>query len=191
MKLGQIGSLVTAVLALGIFSNASFAEEFRIGTVDMQKALQSVDAGKKAKAQLEKEFNVKKKELDNERSAIQKMGEEFKKQSLVMSDDARAKKQAEIQERAVKFQELQMRSQTEITQKEHDLTQPIIVKLRGIIGELAKQKKYNVVLEKNENTVLFSEEKDDLTADVVNQYNKTVKNASTGSSQNLDVATRQ
>src|SRR4051794_14204939 len=68
-----------------------------IGTVDMQKALQTVDAGKKAKAQLEKEFNQKKKELQSEETAIKKTTEEFKKQSLAMSDEARARKQGELQ----------------------------------------------------------------------------------------------
>jgi outer membrane protein len=151
------------------------AEEVRIATVDMQKALQSVDSGKKAKAQLEKEFNAKKKDLQTEEASIKKMTEEFKKQSLVMSDEARGKKQAELQERIMKFQELTARSQTEIQQKERDLTQPIIGKIRGIIAETAKKRSYTVVLEKNENNVLFSLEKDDLTNDVISAFDKLPK----------------
>ena len=163
--------LATTLTLGGGFARAEDAAA-KIGTVDMQKALQSVDAGKKAKAQLEKEFNVKKKELQSEEASIKKMGEEFKKQSLVMNDEARAKKQGELQERIMKFQETTGRSQQEIQVKERELTEPIIVKLRGLIGEIAKQKGYGVVLEKNENTVLFSQEKDDLTTEVVNAYNK-------------------
>jgi outer membrane protein len=144
----------------------------KIATVDMQKALQSVESGKKAKAQLEKEFNAKKKELQGEEAAIKKMGEEFKKQAAVMNEDARAKRQAEIQERIMKFQETTGRSQAEIQQKERDLTGPIIGRLRGVIGDIAKSKGYSVVLEKNENTVLFSQEKDDLTAAVIEAVNK-------------------
>ncbi len=164
--------ILAATLALG--SNAARAQDAttKIGTVDMQKALQSVEAGKKAKSQLEKEFNAKKKELQAEEASIKKMGEEFKKQSLVMNDEARAKKQGELQERIMKFQETTGRSQQEIQVKERELTEPIIVKLRGVIGEIAKQKGYGVVLEKNENTVLFSQEKDDLTTEVVTAFNK-------------------
>ena len=172
--------------ALAILTAATFAlsagvravpaqaetETPKIATVDMQKALQTVEAGKKAKAQLEKEFNAKKKELQTEEAAIKKMGEEFKKQAAVMNDDARGKKQAEIQERIMKFQEVTQRSQADIQTKERELTQPIIVKLREIIAEHAKSKGYSVVLEKNENTVLYSQEKDDLTAEVVTAYNK-------------------
>jgi outer membrane protein len=147
----------------------------KVGTVDMQRALQNVEAGKKAKSQLEGAFNAKKKELQTEEASIKKMGDEFKKQAAVMNEDARAKRQGEIQERIMKFQENTARSQTEIQQKERDLTQPIIVKLRGVIGDIAKERKFTVVLEKNENTVLYSLEKDDLTQDVINAYNKQVK----------------
>ena len=56
------------------------ADDLKIGVVDMQKALLTVDAGKRAKAQLEKEVNAKSKEIQSEEAAIKKMGEEFQKQ---------------------------------------------------------------------------------------------------------------
>jgi outer membrane protein len=152
--------VLAGVLALALGS--AKAEELRVGTVDMQKAIQSVEAGKKAKSQ-------------KEEADIKKMSEEFRKQSLALNDEARARKQSELQERIMKFQELTARSQQEIAQKEQELTQPIVSGLRKIISELAKQKGYSVILEKNENTVLFSQEKDDLTQDVISAYNKSGK----------------
>jgi outer membrane protein len=165
---------VAAVLgaSAALVNPAHAADDMKIGVVDMQKALQSVEAGKKAKAQLEKEVEAKKKEFDSEKAAITKMGEEFKKQSLVMSDEARAKKQGELQERIAKLQQKGMETENELRTKEQQLTQPILNKLRGIITEQAKKKGYSMVLEKNENTVLFSQDKDDLTQDVVSAYNK-------------------
>ena len=172
---------LATVLAIGWVSaslgtsNARAAEETKIATVDMQKALQTVDAGKKAKSQFEKELTAVKKQVDGEEAAITKMGEEFKKQSLVMNDEARSKKQAELQERIMKYQESRGRSQMELAKKEKDLTNPILAKLRGVIAEIAKSKGYSVVLEKNENTVLFSQDKDDLTTDVIAAFNKVNK----------------
>ncbi len=170
-------SLVVIFAATSLTSavSARADDANKIGVVDMQKALQSVDAGKKAKSQLEKEFNAKKQDLQKEEAAIKKLGEEFKKQSLVLNDEARAKKQSEIQERIMKFQETTQRSQMEIQQKEQELTQPIIQKLRALIADTAKKKNYTLILEKNENTVLYSQEKDDLTTEVVTQFNKNNK----------------
>jgi outer membrane protein len=167
MKIQMILALV-----LGLVSGVAHAEEAKVGVVDMQRALQTTDAGKKARAELEKEFNAKKKDLQAEESAIKKMGEEFKKQSLVLNDEARAKKQSEIQERIMKFQEKTARSQAEIQTKERELTEPLITRLRKVISDLAKQKGYSVVLEKSETSVLYSLEKDDLTAEVVSSFNK-------------------
>ncbi len=143
-----------------------------IATVDMQRALQTVNTGKKAKSKLEKEFNNKKKELEKEKIAIEKMHKELQKQALAMSEKARAKKSAELQQRVMKFQEKTRMSQMEIQQKEAQLTKPIIDKLKEIIKEVSSKKGYTIVLEKNENSVLISPEKDDLTQAVIAAFNK-------------------
>lgn len=160
-------------MSAALTSPAAYAaEDFKIAVVDMQKALQNVEAGKKAKAQLEKEVEAKKKEFDTEKAAITKMGEEFKKQSLAMSDEARAKKQNDLQERIAKLQQKGMETEQTLRMKEQQLTQPIINKIRTIVTEQAKKKGYSMVLEKNENTVIFSQDKDDMTQDVIGAFNK-------------------
>jgi outer membrane protein len=170
--LSAIGVLATVLLASAGARPAHASDDIKIGIVDMQKALQSVDSGKKAKAQLESEFNSRKKDLDAEKASLEKAGQEFKKQSLVMSDEARAKKQGELQERYMKLQENFSRSQQEIQAKEQELTGPILARLRAVIGEIAKQKGYTMVLEKSENTVLYSQDRDDITQDVITTFNK-------------------
>lgn len=159
-------------VAASLTTGMARAEDTKIATVDLQKALQSVEAGKKAKAQLEKEFAAKKKDIEKEQAALKKMDEEFKKQSVVMNEEARAKKQGELQARFMKYQEMAARSQAELQQKEAQLTEPLINKLRGVVSDVAKKKGYTLVLEKNENTVLYSQDKDDLTNDVVTSFNK-------------------
>lgn len=163
---------VVCVLGMSFVWSVAKADDIKIGTVDMQKALHMVDAGKKAKAQLDKEVESKKKEIQTEEAAIKKASEEFRKKSLVLSEDARAKKQNELQERVMKLQELAGRSQMELQQKERELTEPLINKLRGVISDVAKQKGYGLILEKNENTVLYSMDKDDLTEEVISMFNK-------------------
>jgi outer membrane protein len=187
---------ILAVVALTTFAAAgisraplAFADDtVKIGVVDMQKALQTVEQGRKAKAQLEKEYQAKKKELENEEASVRKMADEYKKQSLVLSDEARGKKQGEIQERFMKLQQHTQASQQEMQAREHELTKPIIDHLRAIIGDLAKQRGYSVVLEKNENMVLFSQDKDDFTPDVISAYNKNPTSASLGKSGPVDSA---
>jgi outer membrane protein len=155
-----------------LFINQVIAGEFKLAVVDLQRALITVESGKKAKSQLEKEFNAKKKELDNEENEIRKMTEEFKKKSMVLSEDAKRKKEAEIQERIAKFRELYGKSQMEIQNRERELTEPLILKLKAVVEEVAAAKNYTLVFEKNENALLYSAQKDDITDEVIKAFNK-------------------
>lgn len=165
---------VCAVLVapLGLSPAMAAAEGVKIGTVDMQKALQEVELGRKAKSELEASFNKKKQELQKEENEIKKLSEEFQKQSMVMNEAAKSKKQGEIQQRIMKLQENMQRSQADIQRQEQTLTEPIITKLKGVISDVAKEKGYTVILEKSQNNVLYSQDKDDLTAEVIGQFNK-------------------
>lgn len=154
-------------------STVGWAEDLavKIGLVDMNYALQNVDEGKKAKSNFEKEINSKKKEIQDEENAIKKLGEEFRKQSLVMTEEARGKKQGELQERVVKLQEKGEKTRIDLQGREAELTAPIVKKIREIISRIAKEKKYTLVLQRNEDIIFYSEPKDDLTEEVIKLIN--------------------
>ncbi len=145
--------------------------ETKIGLVDMQKAIQSTSAGKKAKSELEGEFNKKKKELEGKEAELKKIGEELEKKKSVMSEEALGKKQAEFQEEMLKYRDVVGKSQVEIQKKERDLTAPILDKMKKVIAKLAKEKGYSVIMESNQ-TVLFATPDGDLTDDVVKAFEK-------------------
>jgi len=135
---------VLATLAALIIAGAAHAES-KIGYIDMQKAIQETAQGKKAKKELEEEFNKKKKDLDKREADIKKMGEDFEKRSMAMNEESRAKKQNEIRGEMAKYQELAAKSQMEIQKRERDLTAPIVTKLRSIIEDIAKKEDYSMI----------------------------------------------
>jgi outer membrane protein len=164
---------ILSMLALVLFATAYTAHaEVKIGFVDMQKAIQETTAGKKAKKDLEDEFNKKKKDLDKREADIKKMGEDFEKRSMAMNEQSRVKKQTEIQGEMRKYQELAAKSQLDIQKRERDLTQPIVVKLRSIIEDIAKKEDFTAVLEKSEQSVMWAKKDLDLTERVVKEYDK-------------------
>jgi outer membrane protein len=171
-----LASITIVALASTTSATSHAAADVKIAVVDLQRALQSVDAGKAAKSKLEKEFNEKKKTLQSEEESIKKMTEDFKKQASVLSDEAKNRKQNEIQERMIKYRELFSKSQFDIQNRERELTEPIIGKLKEIVQGLGTEKGYTIILEKNDNTVLYSLPKDDLTEEVIQSYNTKKKN---------------
>src|SRR3954471_15994828 len=74
--------LVLAVLLLG--SSAAGAEDFKLGFVDMQRALNETDDGPKAKAALKKVFDQKQKELDEQQAALKKDIEDLDKKRTLL-----------------------------------------------------------------------------------------------------------
>lgn len=165
-------SVISILFAVMIFSSSLAKAESKFAVVDLQKALQSVDEGKKAKSTLEKEFNEKKKAIQAEEESLKKITEDFKKKSLVMKEDARREKEAEIQERIVKYREMFGKAQMDIQQRERELTEPIITKLRSIVQDIGEKESYSMIFEKSENGVVYFMKKDEITEKVISAYNK-------------------
>lgn len=162
------------VASAGLLCGLAFAStaiaEVKIGFVDMQKAIMETSAGKKAKGELEGDYNKKKKELEKMEGAIKKKGEDFEKRSAVMNEEARQKRQVELQGDMKKYQETLAKSQMDIQKRERDLTQPIVVKLRGILENIAKKEDFTVILEKTENSVMWAKKEIDLTDRIVKEH---------------------
>jgi outer membrane protein len=167
-----IGSLSSLVL---VASASAAAQDSKIGYVDMQKAIQETSAGKKAKKELEKEFNAKKSELQKKESDIKKMDEDLKKKSVALSDEMKGKKMQELQQEMMKFQQEVGESQLKIQKKERELTQPILEKLQAAIEKVAKDGGYTLVLEKNEQSVLWAKKEIDLTDAIVKEFERSAK----------------
>ena len=162
----MIKGLLVFLMASGI-SLAQAAT--KVAVVDMQKAIQSTAQGKKAKKELEGDFEKKKKELQKREADLKKMGEDIEKKKSVLSEDALQKKQAEFQEEMMKYRDLMGKSQMEIQKKERELTQPILEKMKKTIEKVAKTKGFDMVLEQS-GAILFAEKSTDITDDVVKAF---------------------
>lgn len=161
-----------SILIFLLASGVSVAKaQTKVAVVDMQKAIQASSEGKKAKSDLEGDFEKKKKELQKREADLKKMGEDLEKKKSVMSEEALGKKQAEFQEEMMKYRELMGKSQMEIQKKERDLTQPILEKMKKVIEKVGKDKGYSLVLEANQGIIYFDKAMD-LTDDVIKAFEK-------------------
>src|SRR5210317_1893766 len=135
------GLLISALL----FSFSASAT--LVGTVDIQKVLLSVKEGQKVRDELKKEFEKKQGELKKEEDKIRKAQEDFKKQTLVLSDAAKIKKQESIQKMIMALQQKSMEYQKEIQALESKLKKPLLNKIRTIVEEVSKKEKVDLTFE--------------------------------------------
>ncbi|RPI37669.1 MAG: OmpH family outer membrane protein [Nitrospiraceae bacterium] len=164
-------SLLLVVLSLFVAAQA-YAENIKIGSVDLIKALNESDAGKKAKTDLESLIKTKQASLDEKGKSIEKMKGDIEKQSSVLSADARKSKEDELEKVIRDYQRLVGDSQGEIKKKEGEFTKEIIKELREIIAKIGTEGGYTIILEGSDGQILYAQKEIDLTDLVIKKHNE-------------------
>ncbi len=177
-KTRSLNLVAQLILALGLIVGASaisapaFAQDMKIGYVDLQRALTEVDEGKKAKARLKKDFDQKQKKLTSKQEEVEKLKKSLESGASMMTDEAKRKKAVELQQEMAQLQQLYMEMQRDLAQKETKATQKIFKKMEKILSGIAKEKGYDLILEKTESSVLFAKDSMDLTDELIKRYDK-------------------
>lgn len=157
--------------ALCLFSAAwAYAEDVRIGYVDVRKVLTESKAGQRVKGEIDKLVKQHREKLDHGEQELKDMQKAFEKDKLLMSDSQKEKKQQEFQVKLKAFQEERARAQREIDQKEREYTSQAVPKIREIIRDLAKAEKLTLVFDKNDASLLYAVDGPDLTDKVIERF---------------------
>lgn len=171
MKKVFCGLGAAAILATSVGSgSAHAADPAKVAIFDMQQAIQTVAEGKRARDTLKKDWDARQDKLKKKEEKIQKAMEEFKKQALVLDEKARRDKEMEIRQQMGELQQEGMQAQQEFQKKDQSLSGPILQRLRSMVADIAKAKGYTLVIDSNENSVFYFDQKDNITSDVVKKY---------------------
>ena len=147
------------------------AENIKIGVVDLLKALNESDSGKKAKTDLEFLIKLKQSSLEEKSKAAEKLKADLDKQSSVLSSEARKSKEEELDRLVRELQRLATDSQAEVKKKENDFTLEILKELRVIIEKVGNEEGYTMIIENADGIILFSKKEIDLTDVILKKYN--------------------
>ncbi len=164
-------SVLLAVLIL-LTGTHVYAENVKIGSVDLVKALNNSDAGKKAKTDLEFLIKSKQASLDEKGKNIEKVKNEIQKQASVLSADARKTKEEELERMIRDYQRQVSDSQNEVKKKEGELTGDILKELRDIIQKIGVAEGYTIILEGGEGQIPYAKKDIDLTETVIKKHNE-------------------
>jgi outer membrane protein len=144
----------------------------KIAIVNLQRALNEVDEGKKTMSALEAEKNAKKKELETAAADLEKMRQDLDKQKAVLSKDALQSKLTEMETKYSDLMKKRMDYGQQLATKENDSVGKIIQSLKSIVVDLAKKKGFDIVYENSTETILFANNATDITNDVIQAFNK-------------------
>jgi outer membrane protein len=171
-------SRVTQFLIAAVFllsTSAAFAEDMKFGYVDMQRALNETEDGRKAKEKLKKDFDQKQKELDEQQAQLKKEIEDLDKKRTLLPADKVREKESELRVKLEKVQQTYMRHQQDLSAKEQKETQKIFERMTKIIGEIAAAENFSMIVDKS--ALVFAKPHLDLTNELIRRYNGTAAKA--------------
>ncbi len=164
--------VVPLLIALGV-STAAEAGPVKLGFVDLQRAIEETEEGKKAKASLRAVFEAKQKELNAKQEALKKAKGEYDSKRLMMTPEARAKAEQELQQQFMELQTALVGHQKELAGKEAEVMKKILAKMERILQQIGTKQGFTMIFEKGEGRVLFGQPSLDLTNEVIRRYNET------------------
>jgi len=171
--------LVLIVVSL-IAASSAFAAGGKIAFVDTQTVFDKTKLGKKYQGILKEYFDSRKKILDLDADEIQKLRDDFGKQSAVLKPEVRKEKEDTIGRKINEFEKKRSEFNNELSKKNEELSTEFNQEMTAIIKDMAKKDKIGLVLNRTINvmskgevpSVLYGDEDLDLTEKVIAEMDK-------------------
>jgi outer membrane protein len=154
----------------GFLTGRVYSADIKIGSVDMARAVNECNAGKEAKKALTNEVEKFQRLIVEKQKELQDTKELLERQGLMLSPEARVAKEREYQSKLRDFQRWGEDNQNEINQKRMEMERTISSGLQKVAQRLGAEEGYTLILEKNENIVLFNSRSTDITDRVIKAY---------------------
>lgn len=139
----------------------------KIAMLDMQRVLNETTAGKRARKELEASAKAKQTKLDKKRKALE--AEAAKLGS--MSGQQLAAAQEKLQRESMELQNMFLASDEEIANQHNKLLEKMYKNAQTIVAKMAKDQSFDLVLIRDQMTVIYAKDSLDVTSTVIKQYN--------------------
>ena len=165
------------IIALGIAASlllpaAALAQGVKIAVVDTTRAASNSKEGKAAEQRLRSMRETKREEFKPKDEQLKRLRDEYETQKYVLSRDA-------LQEREIELLKLQRNlerdlqaAQEEFEIEQRKLMQPILKNILSTVQQIARDRGFDVVLEKTSPGVLFYSDTLDITEEVIQRLNE-------------------
>jgi outer membrane protein len=162
-----VGAALVAFLALSVPAHA----QIKLAYVDVQRALNECEAGKRAKTEFQGKIQALDSKLQREQNEVQSLKDEIEKRGMLMQPDQRQNLQDEYIKKAKDLDRNLKDARDDLQRQDNEVTGKILHDLGIIIRNLGEQSGYTMVLEKG--SILWGSSNLDITDQVIRNYNAT------------------
>jgi outer membrane protein len=168
------------VVALLTAASVAMAAGGKIAYVDTQVVFDKTKLGKKYQGILKEYYESRKKILDLDADEIQKLRDDYQKQSAVLKPEARKEKEESIGKKIADFEKKRNEFNGELSKKNEELSSEFNQEMMKILKDIAKKEKISLVLNRTINvaqkgeipSVLYGDEDLDLTEKITAEMDK-------------------
>jgi len=161
---------VIALLLVLLAAATAQAQDLKIGFVDLQRALNESEAGKRAKDDFRGQIDKVQNYLKRKKEDLDRMKEQMEKKGAVLKEEERRNMEKDFQKKVRDFERTYKDTQAEMQGKDNEMTGKILADLQEVIQELGRTEGYTMILEASTN-VLYGNPSADLTERIIETYN--------------------
>lgn len=172
MKTSRHAVTLVAALLLAATAPKLYAQTTRIAVVDLQRALNETEDGRRAKAKLKRLFKQRQQALDKSQNELKALKEQIEQQVKAgVAEKVLQERAAEYQKALIELQSKYMEYQRELADQEARLTREIIARMERILRRIGQAEGYTLIVERNEGGVVWVPSNLDITDNVIQRYN--------------------
>ena len=165
-------SLFLGIFTISLLSLNALGADFKVGVVDIQEFQQKSRAFQETRMELKKKFDALQQKLDQEKKAVLALEEDFKKQSMMLSLDAKEDKKRALEKKKRYYKYLYDDLTQEMKDTEVEATKKIGKELEKVVEKFAKKEGYVLIFEKRALGLIYFNDTIDITDRVVEAYDK-------------------
>lgn len=140
------GLAVLLFLGVGVPSMAQEAAP-RVGFVNTERILRDAVPAKAAQQKLEQEFSKRDKEIQEMAAKLKAMGERLDRDSSVLSESDRSRRQREFAELDKEFQRRQREFREDLNQRRNEELAHVVEAANKVIRQIAEKERYDFILQ--------------------------------------------
>ncbi len=173
MNLSRHAVTLVAALLLAASAPKLYAQTTRIAVVDLQRALNETEDGRRAKARLKRLFKQRQQSLDKAQNELKAQKEQIEQliKTKAVNEQQLQERAAEYQKALIELQSKYMEYQRELAEQEASLTREIIARMERILRRMGQAEGYTLIVERSEGGVVWVPSNLDLTDQVIQRYN--------------------
>lgn len=163
------------VLLLGFQNQAFCAGNNKFAVVDIEKFQGQSKAFQTIKEGLQQKFASLQKKLDEKKSELIEIENELKKQSMMLSLDAKEDKAKELEKKRRHFKYLAEDFTQEMKQAQLEARQSLGKELEKVVEKIGKKEGYTMIMEKRTIGLIYFDKTLDITDQVIKEYDNMKK----------------